>query len=596
MNASNTFPIPETNAALVPQLIKGLDETGLQWLSGYFAGSAALLHDKAVGSDLPALDSAGSTRATILYGSQTGNCARVAEQLQQGLQTDGKPVQLQRTDSYPVRELKNETLLFVVISTQGDGEPPDDARAFCDFLFSRRAPQLDSLKFAVLGLGDSSYPEFCIIGKRIDERLAELGAERIQPLATADVDIESVAAPWLREQRQHAEKLLDAASPARATVTALHPRTPLWTRDKPFAAEVLLNQPIMAGDNGRSVRHLELSIDGSGLSYEPGDALGIWPRQRPELVQSVLDSLKLDGDALVEYKDEALPLRQWLGEKRELTVLSRPFLLAHAERGGHDDLEEMLNAGSNDALSQFIADRQLPDLLRSHRTDWDAQDLVTALRPLTPRLYSIASSQKRVDEEVHLTVAELQFQHQAQERWGVASRFLATRREGDTVPVFIEPNTRFRLPESSRDAIMIGPGTGVAPFRAFMQERQEIGASGRNWLLFGNRHRRTEFLYQLEWQDALRQGDLDRIDVAFSRDQTERIHVQHRLRQNGKAIFDWLERGAHLYVCGDATRMARDVHAALIDILAEHGAQAQDDAAARLNAWLAEGRYVRDVY
>ncbi len=596
MNASAPIPLPENTAARIPDLIKDLDGSALQWLSGYFAGCAAALQTDAPSLAAPLQAAVDAAHASILYGSQTGNSARVARQLHDALAADGLNARLVRADTCSVRELKTERLLFVIISTQGEGEPPDDARALFEHLLSRRAPRLKNLKFSVLGLGDSSYPDFCLIGQRIDARLAELGAQRLCDLARADVDIDSVATPWLKDQRQHAGRELESITPAGTSITPLQIQTRSWSRERPFAAEVLQNQPIVSSSAGRVIRHIELSLESSALHYQPGDAVGVWSQQDPALVSRVLELLGLDGEQELQHGEETLPLKRWLGERRELTRLTRPFLAAHAERGGHMSLASLLEPGARTQLGRLLSTQQLPDLLRSHPAPWDAAALLDALRPLAPRLYSIASSQKRVEDEVHLTVADVLYRHAGESRWGVASHFLASRSEGDTVPLYIEPNTRFRLPAPERDIIMIGPGTGVAPFRAFVQERQETGAAGRNWLLFGNRHRHSEFLYQLEWQAALKSGALTRLDVAFSRDQREKLYVQHCIRQHGRELYAWLQDGAHLYVCGDASHMAADVHEALIDVVAEHGATARNAAIERVNAWLAEGRYARDVY
>jgi sulfite reductase (NADPH) flavoprotein alpha-component len=372
-----------------------------------------------------------------------------------------------------------------------------------------------------------------------------------------------------------------------------------------FASSSAANQRITGRGSDRDVRHVEFSLEGSGLHYEPGDALGVWPVNPPRLVDAVIDTLQLDGDAAVAIGNESRPLRDWLSTRRELTRLSRPFLVKHAELADDRSLAAMLDDKA--ALTGLLADRQLIDLLRTHRADWSADALVNALRPLTPRLYSIASSQAEVGDEAHLTVAHVEYEVDGEARWGTASNFLARAAEGERLPVFIEPNERFRLPaDGTRDIVMIGPGTGVAPFRGFVQHRAATGAAGRNWLVFGNPHNRTDFLYQVEWQDALRRGTLHRLDLAFSRDGVRAVgsdgvappktYVQHRLREHGRELFAWLEGGAHLYVCGDATRMARDVHAALLEIVAEHGGRDAEAAADYLNDLQSQGRYARDVY
>jgi sulfite reductase (NADPH) flavoprotein alpha-component len=598
-------PLSTEPYAQISRLVEGLDSAGLWWLSGYTAGLA-----RAQGAIAPLAaitanaDTIERTRLTVIYGSQTGNARRVAEALAAKLEGDGMPVRLLRADAYPTRELKDERYLAIVISTQGDGDPPDDARALVEFIEGKRAPQLPQLHFAVLGLGDSSYPQFCAIGQRLDARFEALGAQRWVPRADADLDIDSVAAPWSLQLFTEAKEALKPRQPL-ASVTPLRPHTAApvtWTRERPFAAELLANQRITGRGSDRDVRHLELSLEGAGLDYEPGDALGVWIENPPALVQAIAEALDLDADAVVSHGGDTLPLSEWLGRKREITRLSRPFIATHAAHASSDTLNNLLAPDQRDGLTSLMAQSQIVDLLQDYPASWTAEALVEALRPLQPRLYSIASSRKAVGDEAHLTVAHVEYLHGDSQRWGAASHHLATREEGTPLPVFIERNERFRLPtDASRDVIMIGPGTGVAPFRGFVQERaatrlMTAGANGRNWLLFGNPHARYDFLYQLEWQDALKRGELDRLDLAFSRDQAHKVYVQHKLREHGRALFDWLQNGAHLYVCGDATRMAKDVHAALLDVIAQHGGKSAEDASEYLNDLQSQGRYARDVY
>ncbi|SDQ56887.1 assimilatory sulfite reductase (NADPH) flavoprotein subunit [Pseudoxanthomonas sp. CF125] len=601
-------PLPEERKALLARVVEGLDQPSLWWLSGYAAGLAQGNPAPHL-AVLPGGAAQASQRLTIVYGSQTGNARRVAEALAGEAEAAGLNVRLLRADAYPQRELANERLLYVVISTQGEGDPPDDAIGLVEFIAGKRAPKLPELKYAVLGLGDSSYADFCGIGRRLDARLAELGASRLFPAGEADLDIDTVALPWREQALGHAKTLLKTTTAPSATITPLRPApsAPVWTHDKPFAAELLLNQRISGrefkgvgflkyGGVGKDVRHLELSLQGSGLHYEPGDALGIRHRNPSLLVDGVLQALELDGDALVQDKDESLPLREWLAERRELTKLSRPFLASHAAQSRSEELNDLLAPARNADFAALLNTHQLADVLRRWPAHWEPQELVAALRPLTPRLYSIASSRKRVGEEVHLTVDVLDYQAFGHAHVGAASGFLSSLSEGDHAPVYIEANERFRVPtDASRDIIMVGPGTGVAPFRGFVQERAETGASGRNWLLFGARHFNTDFLYQTEWQDALRTGELHRLDVAFSRDQAEKIYVQQRLRERGREVYDWLQNGAHFYVCG-AIGMGKDVHAALLQIVAEQADVDAEAAAEYLSKLQAEGRYSRDVY
>jgi len=609
-------PFSEDKLALLARLTEGLDTDSLYWLSGYVAGvaassrhvplSATVAANLAVplpASVAPAAEAQVSTRLTIVYGSQTGNAKRQAEALAREAEGAGLNVRLVRADAYATRELANERLLYVVISTQGDGDPPDDARGFVEFLAGKRAPKLPQLKFAVLGLGDSSYPQFCAIGTKIDARLAELGATRLFARGEADLDIASVAAPWSKQALEQARELLKSDSPAprAATVTplrsAVHVHASAWTREKPFTAPLLANQRISARSGSKDIRHVELSLESSGLSYHPGDALGVVATNPPSLVDALLALLKFDGERAVSLQGESHSLREWLLRKREITTLSKPFLVEHAKRANSEALDRALVPEGRDVLRELLGDYQLIDVLRAFPADWSADEFVAALRPLAPRMYSIASSQKAVGDEVHLTVAVLDYEKFGTRHVGAASQFLATLPEDAGVPVFIEENDRFRLPaDTSRDVIMIGPGTGVAPFRGFIQERAETSASGRNWLFFGNPHFRTDFLYQVEWQKALKDGTLHKLDLAFSRDQSEKVYVQHSLRRRGKELYDWIANGAHVYVCGDATRMAADVDAALRDIVIEHGGKSDEDARDFLNQLAAERRYARDVY
>jgi sulfite reductase (NADPH) flavoprotein alpha-component len=595
-------PLPEEKSVEIRRLLDGLEPAALWWLSGYAAALAAHADGAARIPAVPAArEPAAQERLTVLYGSQTGNSRRLAEKLARDAEGAGLAVRLVRADAYPQRELKNERQLAIVISTQGDGDPPDDARGFVEFLAGKRAPQLPDLRYAVLALGDSSYPQFCAIGRRLDARLAELGATRLVALAEADLDLETVAAPWLDRTLAAAREALKASAPRAATVTPLRAvaasHAGEWTRERPFAAELLVNQRITARDGTRDVRHLELSLEGSGLAYEPGDALGVWPTNPPELVDAVLETLHLDGGAAVALAGETRSLRDWLLGKRELTKLARPFVAAHAAQARAADLNRLLAPDRAGELGALLQSHQVIDLLRAYPAEWQAEEFVAALRPLTPRLYSIASSRKAVGDEVHLTVARLDYEAFGHAHVGAASAFLAAHQDGASVPVFLESNERFRLPrDGARDAILIGPGTGVAPFRGFVQERAAIGARGRNWLFFGNPHFDRDFLYQLEWQAALKDGSLHRLDLAFSRDQPRKIYVQDRLRERGRELYDWLENGAHLYVCGDATRMAKDVHAALVDLVAEHGGKEREQAAEYVDALQQQGRYARDVY
>jgi sulfite reductase (NADPH) flavoprotein alpha-component len=376
------------------------------------------------------------------------------------------------------------------------------------------------------------------------------------------------------------------------------PAAPLFSREQPFVAKVVGNQRITGRLATKDVRHVEISLEGSGLSYEPGDALGVWHDNPKAVVDAVLAALGHGGEEIVTADGRSVSLREWLATGREITRLTRPFLAEHARRSAEPGLSEALAPGQETRLRSLLKDLQVVDLLKSWPAAWTAQDFVQALRPLAPRLYSIASSQESVGDEVHLTVAVIDYESGGDRRYGAASTHLASLTEEDaTARVFVESNERFRLPaDASRDVIMIGPGTGVAPYRGFLQQREEQGATGRNWLVFGARHFDSEFLYQAEWQEAVRKGLLHRVDLAFSRDRTGRAYVQDRLREAGAELYSWLEGGASLYVCGDAEHMAPEVHAALAEILVAHGGLDRDSAEAYLRRLSDERRYLRDVY
>ncbi len=592
---TQAFPLDAERVELLSRLVEGLDVSTLQWLSGYAAGLAV-----AQGGTVRVLSATEpdiSAFATIVHGSQTGNGRRIAEALAAKLQVQGIQARLLRAGEYPLRELGRERRLFVVMSTHGDGDPPDDARAFTDFLFARRAPRLSSLEFAVLALGDSSYPKYCEIGRRIDERLGELGASRLFARVDCDVDFEAGAADWSERAFEALEQARPALAPARVATLRPVAVAPSWSRERPFTAELLANQRISIGDDVRDVRHIELSLAGSGLHYEPGDALGVIAENPSQTVEAVLAAAKLTGSEPIKRNGSSRGLADWLRSGLEITRVTRPLIGKFADRSGSAELSALLRPGNETSLRDFMTRTQLVDLLERYPADWDAPALAGALRPLVPRLYSIASSAKEVGDEVHLTVARLDSGDDRSSRAGAASHFLATRGDAAEVPVYVEPNPRFRLPtDSSRDLIMIGPGTGVAPFRGFLQERAAIGAAGRNWLVFGARHFASDFLYQIEWQRALKRGVLTRLDLAFSRDNGQRVYVQQRMAEAGRELYDWIESGASIYVCGDATRMAPDVHAALVSVIERHGALPADAARERLDRLGAEGRYLRDVY
>jgi sulfite reductase (NADPH) flavoprotein alpha-component len=564
------------------------------WASGYLAGMA---HALAPAAPIAAPVVAAQP-ATIVYGSQTGNAKRAAEALLAKLQAANLPVRLLRADAYPLRELADETLLYVVVSTQGDGDPPDDARGFLEFVEGRRAPALKKLKFAVLALGDSSYPQFCAIGRRIDQRLQALGGERIAECADADLDIETVATPWTETVARIAADVLKPAAPL-ATVTPLRPLaaavTP-YSRAKPFAASVLANQRITFGAGGKDVRHLELALDGAGLAYEPGDALGLWPRNPEPLVDAVLQATALDGDTAVRIGEEERSLRAWLLDKRELTRLARPFVAAQAERSGNADLQRLLAPEHAGDFQQLLASLQPIDLLQRQRADWDAESLVAALRPLQPRLYSIASSRKLVGDEAHLTVAARRIRHRGP---GALGRGLAPARHPcrRRHPAGLHRSQRALPPacRCSRDIIMIGAGTGVAPFRGFVQERAALGGAAATGCSSARRTSAATSSTNSNGSARCKAGSCTASTWRSRATAHARSMCSSASRAGARAV-RLAEGGAHLYVCG-ATAMGKDVHAALIDALSRaQRRRPRRGAPTYLDTLARDGRYARDLY
>ena len=600
-------PLDPERSDFLRRVVDGLEPASLHWLSGFAAGVAyarghggvaAAVEVSGAAAPIAAPRAEAAARLAVVYGSQTGNGRRIAERLGRAAEASGLAVRVYAARDYPLKDLAKERLLTVVVSTHGDGDPPDDARGFVEHLAGKRAPKLENLAYSVLALGDSSYPKFCETGRQVDERLAALGARRLLPRVDCDLDYERLVTPWLEQVVAGARDALGTAPAANVTRLRSVPATPRYSREQPFLATILANDRITGRGASKDVRHIELSLEGSGLEYEPGDALGVWHENPAAVVDAVLAAIGASGKEPVAVDGEQRILREWLARGREITRLTKPFLMQHAQRAGSAELTEILMAGHEERLRSTLKNLQLVDVLQRYPATWEPDALVKALRPLVPRLYSIASSRAAVGEEAHLTVAVVDYEHAGERRLGAASAHLAALTGEDAkLSVFIEPNERFRLPaDPARDVIMIGPGTGVAPYRGFLQQREAQGATGRNWLVFGARHFESEFLYQVEWQDAVRKGLLQRVDLAFSRDRTPRAYVQDRLREAGAELFAWLEGGAHLYVCGESEHMAPDVHAALVDVVEAHGGLDRDSAEAYVRRLADDRRYLRDVY
>ncbi|TCW52094.1 sulfite reductase (NADPH) alpha subunit [Phytobacter diazotrophicus] len=595
---SALLPLNPEQLARLQAVTTDLTPTQLAWVSGYFWGVLNQQPGAAVATATPAV--AETPTITLLSASQTGNARRVAEALRDDLLAAKLNVKLVSAGDYKFKQIANEKLLVVVASTQGEGEPPEEAVALHKFLFSKKAPKLDGTAFAVLGLGDTSYEFFCQAGKDFDSKLAELGAERLLDRVDADVEFQAAAAEWRARVVEVLKARVPKETPAQAAVTATGAVNEVfsspYTKEEPLTATLSVNQKITGRDSEKDVRHIEIDLGDSGLRYQPGDALGVWYQNDPALVKELVELLWLKGDEPVSVDGKTLPLSEALQWHFELTVNTGNIVENYATLTRSESLLPLV--GDKAKLQHYAATTPIVDMVRFSPAQLDATALIGLLRPLTPRLYSIASSQAEVETEVHVTVGVVRYDIEGRARSGGASSFLADRVEEEgEVRVFIEHNDNFRLPANPETpVIMIGPGTGIAPFRAFMQQRAADGAEGKNWLFFGNPHFTEDFLYQVEWQRYVKEGVLNRIDLAWSRDQKEKVYVQDKLRQQGAELWRWINDGAHIYVCGDANRMAKDVEQALLDVIAEFGAMDAEAADEYLSELRVERRYQRDVY
>ncbi|TKU44196.1 NADPH-dependent assimilatory sulfite reductase flavoprotein subunit [Citrobacter sp. wls757] len=567
----------------------------LAWVSGYFWG---VLNQQPGSNAVAPAPVAEMPGITLISASQTGNARRVAEALRDDLIAAKLNVTLINAGDYKFKQIANEKLLIVVASTQGEGEPAEEAVALHKFLFSKKAPKLDNTAFAVFGLGDTSYEFFCQAGKDFDAKLAELGGERLLDRVDADVEYQAAATQW----RARLVDVLKARAPAAPSVQVAasgavnEVHTSPYTKEAPLTASLAVNQKITGRDSEKDVRHIEIDLGDSGLRYQPGDALGVWYQNDPALVKELVELLWLKGDEPVTVEGKTLSLAEALQWHFELTVNTGNIVENYATLTRSETLLPLV--GDKAQLQHYAATTPIVDMVRFSPAQLDAQALVDLLRPLTPRLYSIASSLAEVESEVHVTVGVVRYEIEGRARTGGASSFLADRVEEEgEVRVFIEHNDNFRLPANPQTpVIMIGPGTGIAPFRAFMQQRAADGAEGKNWLFFGNPHFTEDFLYQVEWQRYVKEGVLSRIDLAWSRDQKEKVYVQDKLRQQGAELWRWINDGAHIYVCGDANRMAKDVEQALLEVIAEFGGMDIEAADEFLSELRIERRYQRDVY
>lgn len=595
-------PLNDQQISSLQQTVSELSSQQLAWVSGYFWGLAQNQPNTAVtpiAQATAAVSAKPAGKLSIIFASQTGNAKGVAEALEQEAKAEGIAVELFDASDYKGKNLAKETHVIIVASTNGEGEAPDNAIELHEFLQSKKAPKLSNLQYGVIALGDSSYEFFCQTGKDFDAYLSKLGATPFIDRLDCDVDYEAPAAEWRKNALGKVKDTLSSGTeadvvqlPVGQAATAHSP----YNKQNPYTATLLTSQKITGRDSGKDVRHIEIDLEGSGLTYQPGDALGVWFENSSELANAILGKVGLSGVETVDVDGESLSIHSALVSKYEITTSNPQLITKFAELSDSKKLQKLVE--DKDKLREYSANTQIVDVLAEKKTKLTADELISLLRRLTPRLYSIASSQEEVDEEVHLTVALVEYEQNDEKRYGGASSFLAQRlEEGDEVKVFVEHNNNFKLPEDdSTPIIMVGPGTGIAPFRSFIQERENRDAEGKNWLFFGDRTFTQDFLYQVEWQKYLKSGVLSRLDVAFSRDQVEKVYVQHRILENAAQVWQWIQEGAYIYVCGDATRMAKDVHDALVIVAEQEGKMPRDDAEQFINDLRKAKRYQRDVY
>ncbi len=613
--------------------IRNLSAQEISWLNGYCAGLLEYQSDNItapVVANLPVADPAsgpdaksGSVSAQpvlVLYASQTGNAQSIAEQLFDQLHAKSIAVELKSSLEITVKELANYSAILLVASTHGEGEPPDDAIDLYEALTSKKllskGSLLKGINFAVLGLGDSSYEFFCQTAKDFAQSFTKLGAQELTEAMFCDVDYQQSAAEWIEQvsvsvtaqvaqtstaQTSTAQFSTAQSSAAQVTSnsvigsssTSIAEANTSYNKDNPFKATVANIQKITGRGSPKETYHVEIDIEDSNISYEPGDALGIIAHNRESLVDDIISLLALDREESVEYHNQTLALKHYLTEYAELTLVSKATIKALLDLETNDELQAIYDSG----YSEFITNHQFIDLLHIARPTITAQQLVDILKPIKPRLYSIASSQQEFEDEVHLTLNHISVNNPYGERYGLASHHLTqTLSEGEAVRIFVEHNPKFKLPAVEAPIIMVGPGTGVAPFRAFLQERAASNSSEKNWLIFGNPHFNTDFLYQVEIQKYVSSGLLNKLDLAFSRDSEQKVYVQHKLLENADEVWQWLEQGAYFYVCGDMHKMAKDVEQALLTIIQEQGQRDEEAAKQYLKALKINQRYQRDVY
>lgn len=604
--SSKANPLTEKQKIALNELVKEVSAEQIIWLNGFLEGRLAGMNGETIHVETAAVEvatSAAVANLTILYGTETGNARELANKLKEKASFKNISVNLLSMYDYDPRKLKDEENVAILVSTHGEGEPPDMAEDFHKFVTGKRLPKLEKVRFSVLALGDKSYRNFCQTGEDIFNAIKKSGAYPVAPLAKCDLNYEVTAEVWMNNLLLNLAPAKTAKSSEVTEVIASginnngQPQAE-YSKKNPFPAAVLDKVRITGRDSDKEVYHLEISLEGSGLTYEPGDSLGIFTRNPAGLVDQIIQKTGVSPDKMVlfsEEDEEQITLLNALTHRFEITVVTFDLLQKYYEQTKNEDLKKLLD--DDKKLDEYLYGSDLLDLLEDFPFDWNINKLLEILRPLPPRLYSISSSMERVGEEVHITVSLVNFEKKNRKRTGACSSNLAGEIDiEDEILVYIEKNPGFRLPANGAKMIMVGAGTGIAPYRAFMQHRESLGMIGNTWLFFGDRRFNSDFLYQAEWLKLREKKHLERMEVAFSRDQQEKVYVQHKLLENQQEIFEWIENGAYVYLCGDRRKLAKDVNKTLLDIIRTQGGISEEQAEKYLKNLKREKRFQVDVY
>lgn len=609
-------PFTEGQATQINELLQTLTPEQKVWLSGYLVANQQLTSgtSETQGSQIGAVSKDTETmlqqneptiqpekRAiTLLYGSETGNAQGLAEIFEERLSNIGHNVTLKAMDEFKPKNLKNVEDLFIITSTQGEGDPPDNAAELHEFIHGRKAPKLEGVRFSVLALGDQTYEFFCQTGRDFDKKLEELGAERLYERVDCDVDYEEDAEKWMANVINTIDSAPEGTQSEQVVSESIKSaKEKKYSKANPYQAEVLENINLNGRGSNKETRHIEFLLDNFGEEYEVGDCLVVLPQNDPALVELLMSTLGWDPSDQIQISEDGdtISLEEALTSYFEITKLTKPLLQNAAAYFDNEALEDKVQ--DSEWIQNYIEGRDFIDLLNDFPPEeLEPEDLYQILRKLPPREYSISSSYQSLPDEVHITVGAVRYNTHGRDRSGVCSVQFAERiQPGDTVPIYLKRNPNFKFPkDGDTPVIMIGPGTGIAPFRAHMQEREEYGYKGNTWLFFGDQHFTTDFLYQTEWQEWLKDGVLEKMNVAFSRDTDQKVYVQHRIAEHSKEFNEWIEKGASIYICGDEKNMAKDVHQAIRNVLVKEQNLTEEDAESYLKQMKKDKRYQRDVY